>query len=64
MMFENGILAEIEVENLNHLEERIRRLHGPDRKITVLFSTVQEEADTLMLIKVTILIIFIEYLLQ
>ncbi len=35
-MFENGILAEIEVENLNHLEEKIRRLHVPDRKITVL----------------------------
>lgn len=36
MMFENGLLAEIEVDNLYELEEEITRVHGADRKITVL----------------------------
>jgi len=36
MMFENGLLAEVEVDNLYELEEEIVRVHGADRKITVL----------------------------
>lgn len=36
MMFENGILAEIEVDNLDSLEKTIKRIHGDKRKIKVL----------------------------
>lgn len=35
-MFENGIAAEIEVDNLNDIESVIKKKHGLDRKFTVL----------------------------
>lgn len=35
-MFENGIVAEVEVDNLNDIESVIRSKHGSNRKFTVL----------------------------